>query len=203
MKTKNILRDSALLIFSLLLAAGSALGAPNDPSGGLCDNLDPSSGLFSTCIQAHSAKNRIEHLQSKNASANAVLKAHAALDASIAQYALLGGGVIPGFAPPPQTCPCWTAAQLETLAEQTLSCGAATAIGDSLGFGISGWDIAATPPFVFVEDYEQAYIPRPAFTPSCALHVAGTQDFIVNPITVEQWDACKVAILAECSARGF
>lgn len=85
------------LIFSLSLFGASVGAATGDPSGGACDGLDRSSGLYSTCIQAHSAANRVEHLQSVGASANAINKAKAALADAKAQYAELGGGAVPGF----------------------------------------------------------------------------------------------------------
>jgi hypothetical protein len=88
---------SAFFSASLLLLAGSVVAVPHDPSGGLCDSLDPSSGLFSTCIQAHNATNRLEHLESVSASYNAITNAQAQLDSATAQYALLGGGTVPGF----------------------------------------------------------------------------------------------------------
>ena len=60
-----------LVVFgSFVVMPGIALASPNDPSGGACDGLEPSSGLFSKCIQAHSARNRVELLQSRNASHN-------------------------------------------------------------------------------------------------------------------------------------
>ncbi|MEH6610684.1 MAG: choice-of-anchor D domain-containing protein [Halioglobus sp.] len=64
---------------------------------GVCRGLDPVTSLFSICLQAHSAKNRVEHLQSKGASPKAVNKAQSALDKAIVKFAELGGGSIPGL----------------------------------------------------------------------------------------------------------
>lgn len=65
---------------------------------GYCDDLEPSSGLYSTCIQAHSAANRVEHLRSKGAKGSAVSMAEASLTQAIEQYGLLGGvGPVPGL----------------------------------------------------------------------------------------------------------
>ena len=85
----------AAVIFGFITMSSQA--APNDPSGGECDGLDPSSGLFSLCIQAHSAKNRVEHLQSVGASENAIRKAQAGVDDAEAMFSELGGGTIPGL----------------------------------------------------------------------------------------------------------
>lgn len=101
----------ALTATLLLLSAATVNAAANDPSGGACDGLDPSSGLFSKCIQAHSAKNRVEHLASRNASSNAIAVAQSQLDQAIAEYAELGGGGVPGL----QSCACWSSVQLAAL----------------------------------------------------------------------------------------
>jgi hypothetical protein len=77
---------------------GSVAVAQNDPSGGFCDELDPSGGLFATCIQAYSALNRLEHLEDVGANENAVAKAELAFSAVLATYAELpGGGTVPGL----------------------------------------------------------------------------------------------------------
>jgi len=93
---KNLQKQSYLSLL-LLCLAGSVVAAPNDPSGGLCDGLDPSSGLFSTCLQAHSAANRVDQLTLVGASADAIARAQASLDEAITEYAELGGGSVPGF----------------------------------------------------------------------------------------------------------
>jgi hypothetical protein len=85
----------ASVIFGFITISSHA--APNDPSGGMCDGLDPSSGLFSICIQAYSARNRVEHLTSVGASEVAIGRAQAAVAEAIAMFEELGGGTIPGF----------------------------------------------------------------------------------------------------------
>ena len=91
-------------VIALLILSASATAAPPDDTGngtGWCDGLAPSTGLYSTCIQAHSAANRIEHLKAVGANDKAVAKAQASYDEAVATYAeLTEGGVIPGFEPP-------------------------------------------------------------------------------------------------------
>ncbi|WP_418317148.1 hypothetical protein [Piscinibacter sakaiensis] len=99
---------------ALLFLTSVVRAAPMDPSGGQCSGLDPASGLFPTCIQAHSARNRIAHLSSTRANAKAVTQAQNSLAALLAQYVSQGGGVIPGFEPN-TACPCWSAAELATI----------------------------------------------------------------------------------------
>lgn len=94
---KKYLQKQGYLSLLLLYLAGSAVAVHSDPSGGACDGLDPSSQLFSTCIQAHSAARRVDHLTQVGASATAIDKAQASLDDAIADYAALGGGIIPGL----------------------------------------------------------------------------------------------------------
>lgn len=89
--------SAGTLAFSLSLTGGSASAAPGDPSGGACDGLEPSGGLYSTCIQAHSAASRVAQLRKVGANATAIGKAEAALAEAKAQYAELGGGAVPGF----------------------------------------------------------------------------------------------------------
>ena len=95
-----------MMFISLSLFGLTANASPpdaKDDGTNWCDGLDPSSGVYSTCIQAHSAKNRVEHLKSKNASASSVSKAQASLNEAIAQFGELGGGItLPGLS----TCPC-------------------------------------------------------------------------------------------------
>lgn len=96
----------------LLLMSSVVRAAPMDPSGGQCSGLDASSSLLSTCIQAHSARNRTVYLSTTRASANAVQEAQSALNTLLAQFASLGGGVVPGFEP---ACPCWNATELASI----------------------------------------------------------------------------------------
>jgi hypothetical protein len=106
----NKLKISIFFSMSLMILGSSVMAAPpdaRDDGTGWCDGLDPTSSLYSTCIQAYSATNRLEHLQSKNASANAVSKAQASLDEALAQYEELGGGSVPGLEPV-SSCPCNT-----------------------------------------------------------------------------------------------
>ena len=81
MKKSHLIGALCASVFGII--AMSSHAAPNDPSGGLCDGLDPSSGLFSICIQAYSAKNRVEHLTSVGASTTAICKAQAELEKTI------------------------------------------------------------------------------------------------------------------------
>ncbi|MDC1198885.1 hypothetical protein N8071_00740 [bacterium] len=88
----------ALLCLSASITGGVALA---DPAEGFCDGLDPSGDLFSTCIQAHAAANRVEHLADVGANATAIAKAEEALAVALETYAgLPGGGTVPGFEGP-------------------------------------------------------------------------------------------------------
>lgn len=93
----------ALLALSLPFVGSHAV-AQGLPGGEYCDGLDPSGGLFTTCIQAHSAANRVEHLADVGANAKAIAKAEEALAVALEIYAELpGGGTVPGFeGPAPQ-----------------------------------------------------------------------------------------------------
>lgn len=77
------------LVASLCAVAGSSVDA--------CDGIDPQTGLYSTCIRAHSAADREERLKAKGASDQAIATARAELAAMISQYAELGGGSVPGL----------------------------------------------------------------------------------------------------------
>lgn len=83
----------------LLCLAGSAVAIPNDPSGGACDGLDPSSGAYHICIQAYSAASRLDHLIAVSASSNAIDQALASLEDAIEEYEALGEGPVPGLVP--------------------------------------------------------------------------------------------------------
>ena len=207
----NNITFSAFLSAILMPLAGSVMAAPPDDKGdgtGWCDGLDPSRNLYSTCIQAHSAANRLEHLQSKNASANAASKAQAALDEAIAQYAELGGGVVPGFEPPVAPCPCWTPSELSTLGVVTLNCGDANPIGVSGGFVLNGWTEAhliSGHAHSYATEYEQANTAHPdvsgVLSPGCAYLKQPAPQLIVNPITDDEYIACRDQIIAECANR--
>lgn len=101
MKKRDCIRLS--LLCSTIVLAG-VVSAANDPSGGQCDVLGHPSQLYPICIQAWSAKNRVELLTAVEASATAVAVAQAQLEEAIATYAALSNGeTIPGFTLP---CPC-------------------------------------------------------------------------------------------------
>lgn len=95
MKKSHLIGVLCTSVFGLFTMSSQA--APGDPSGGECDGIDPSSGLFSLCIQAHSAKNRVDLLRSVGASENAIGKARAEVEDAEAMFSELGGGVIPGL----------------------------------------------------------------------------------------------------------
>ena len=100
MKRGQLGRMLCAVTFSsfLSLSAGGTLAAANDPSGGQCDGLDPTGGLFSTCLRAHSAANRVEHLNAVGANETAIAKAKKEFDKAMATYAELSGGkTVPGF----------------------------------------------------------------------------------------------------------
>lgn len=199
----------SLMFIALTGLVQIAVAAPpdaKDDGTNWCDGIDPSTGLYSTCIQTHSAANRVKHLQSKNASANAVAKALAEYDQAVAQFAELGGGDVPGFEPPiAASCPCWSEEEVAGI-EGLTSTGEATNVTCNTGAWVPG-----------TADYGIHEYPSPNYRDAAILynstqdtyrcfyrdqaHSSGDLVRILN-ISSEEAAGCAASVEQQCASIG-
>ncbi len=99
MRLGRTLKTCMFSSMSLMLVAGGVRAAETPHP---CDHLDSSSNLYPTCMEAHVLSERLGDLQRMALASAAKAKisideAQVNLDRSVAKYAALGGGLVPGF----------------------------------------------------------------------------------------------------------